>query len=329
VPACVLVAIATLVFTLFRPAHSALLPTLCTTPAQLSATMVVRGLLDSLSALAGPLVAARLIGPIDVGGVFALCAAITLWSAWLIGGIQYDAPPRGARPATTPAVRAALEGFALLGRERDLRRVSVLFCAQTFTRGCFTVFAVVISVELLDTGEAGVGILTAALGAGAVLGSFAAAALLVGDAPFARWSGLAVALWGLPFAILAAVSGQWLTVALIAVVGIANALLDAAGFTLLQLIVPDEVMGRFFTALESLFTLSVAAGAIAAPALIAGFGERGALLAVGLIGPTGALLAWRTLRDLDVRLETGPFRGWVGLIRAVDRLLATPATDQP
>ena len=58
VPAYVLVAIATVVFTLFRPAHSALLPSLCTTPSQLSASMVVRGLQDSLSALVGPLLAA-------------------------------------------------------------------------------------------------------------------------------------------------------------------------------------------------------------------------------------------------------------------------------
>jgi hypothetical protein len=42
--------------------------------------MVVRGLLDSLSALAGPLLAAALIGPVDVGGVLALGAAMTLWS---------------------------------------------------------------------------------------------------------------------------------------------------------------------------------------------------------------------------------------------------------
>ena len=36
-----------------------------------------------------------------------------------------------------------------------------------------------------------------------------------------------------------------------------HAVLDVAGYTLLQLIVPDEVMGRFFTGLESLFTLSL------------------------------------------------------------------------
>jgi hypothetical protein len=303
--AYVLVALATLVFTLFRPAHSALLPSLCTTPGQLSAIMVVRGLMDSLSVVAGPLLAALLIGLIDVSGVFALTAGITLWSAWLIGRVRYEAPPRIARAVTASPLREALEGLALMARERDVGMVSALFCLQTFTRGCFTVFSVVIAIEMLGTGEAGVGVLNAALGAGAVLGSFAAATLLIGDAPFARWSGAAVALWGLPFAILAAVSGQWLALALIAVVGIANALVDVAGATLLQLIVPDEVMGRFFTGLESLLTLSVAAGAIAAPALIAAFGERGALVAAGLVAPMGALVAWRTLHRLDVLLTTG------------------------
>jgi MFS family permease len=324
VPAYVLVALATLVFTLFRPAHSALLPSLCTTPAQLSATMVVRGLLDSLSALAGPLLAAVLLGVIDVGGVFALGAGITLWSAWLIGRVRYEAPPRLPRAAPASRMREAFAGLALMGRERELGRVAALFCLQTFTRGCFTVFSVVIAIDLLHTGEAGVGVLTAALGAGAVLGSFAAAALLVGDAPFARWSGVAVALWGLPFAILASVSGQWLALALVAVVGVANAVLDVAGYTVLQLIVPDEVMGRFFTGLESLFTLSVAAGAIAAPALIAVLGERGALVAAGLVAPTGALLAWRTLHRLDLRLATGART--MAILRRVDFLAPLPVS---
>jgi MFS family permease len=180
-----------------------------------------------------------------------------------------------------------------------------MFSLQTFTRGCFTVFSVIIAIELLQTGEAGVGVLTAGFGAGAVLGSFVAAAILVGNAPFARWTGVAVALWGAPFVAMAAVHSVWPAIALLAVVGIANALIDAAAFTLLQLIVPDEVMGRFFASLESLFTLTVAIGSIAAPLLIVVFGERGALVAAGLVGPIGAVLAWPTLRRLDLRLEVG------------------------
>jgi Cyclic nucleotide-binding domain len=74
-------------------------------------------------------------------------------------------------------------------------------------------------------------------------------------------------------------------------------------FTLLQWLVPDEVMGRVFASDESLLTLSVAAGSLAAPALIAVFGIRGALIAAGLLAPVGTLLALSRLRALDIRLQ--------------------------
>jgi hypothetical protein len=43
-----LAVISTAAFTVFRPAHSALLPALCTTPLELTSANVVRGLLDSV-----------------------------------------------------------------------------------------------------------------------------------------------------------------------------------------------------------------------------------------------------------------------------------------
>ena len=66
-PAYACAALATLAHTLYRPAHSALLPSLCTTPAELTSANVVRGLLDSFSALLGPLAAGGLVALLDVG----------------------------------------------------------------------------------------------------------------------------------------------------------------------------------------------------------------------------------------------------------------------
>lgn len=60
-PVYALVAVATVVQTLYRPAHSALLPALCRTPDELTSANVVRGLLDAIATLAGPLAAAALI----------------------------------------------------------------------------------------------------------------------------------------------------------------------------------------------------------------------------------------------------------------------------
>ncbi|HYI20838.1 MAG TPA: hypothetical protein VD836_19125 [Solirubrobacteraceae bacterium] len=48
------VALATVVRTLSRPAHSALPPSICGTPQELTSANVVRGLLDSLATLLGP-----------------------------------------------------------------------------------------------------------------------------------------------------------------------------------------------------------------------------------------------------------------------------------
>ena len=102
----VLVAIETLAYTLYRPAHSALLPSICTTANELTSANVVRGLLDSSSALLGPLLAAVLVEPLGIDGVLALCAAMTLSSAWLIVRVRYEAAPRiEERAALAPCAR--------------------------------------------------------------------------------------------------------------------------------------------------------------------------------------------------------------------------------
>lgn len=301
-PAYVLVAIETSAYTLYRPAHSALLPSICTTATDLTSANVVRGSLDSISALVGPLLAGVLVGPIGVDGVFAVCAALSLWSAWLIWRLEYEAPPRLAEAAPARAARDALEGVAIIGRNREVRLLTVLGCVQTFTRGCFAVFAVVLALQLLGLHASGVGVLTAGFGAGAVIGSFAAS-MLVAGAGFGQWFALGVALWGLPFVALALVSKEVVAIGLLAVAGVANAIVDVSYFTLMQWIVPDDLMGRVFASDEALLTMGIAVGSLVAPGLIALFGVRGALIAAGLLGPLAALLALARLRRLDARLR--------------------------
>jgi hypothetical protein len=76
--------IATAAFTVFRPAHSALLPALCTTPLELTSANLVRGLLDSVSTLVGPLVAALLLSFGSAAAVFWTTAALSLLSGGLL-----------------------------------------------------------------------------------------------------------------------------------------------------------------------------------------------------------------------------------------------------
>ncbi|WP_162529680.1 MFS transporter [Nocardioides caldifontis] len=139
----VLAVLSTMAATLFRPAHSALLPSLCGSGHELASANVVRGLLDSLATLVGPLLAAVLLASAGVTGVFAVAAAASFWSALLLLRLRYDAPPRPSSPGEAQLVRAAVEGLRAVGLDRDLAVIMLLAAAQSWTRGALTVLTVV------------------------------------------------------------------------------------------------------------------------------------------------------------------------------------------
>src|SRR5215204_2385079 len=185
--------VATIAQTLYRPAHSALLPALCASPQQLTSANVVRGMLDSVATLGGPLVAAVLLATSGLASVFAVCAAASLVGGLLVVALPYDSPPRAE--AAGGSSREMLQGFATIAADRRLALITALGVVQTFTRGCLTVFAVVVAIDLLDTGDPGVGVLNAAVGAGGVLGSIVAFRL-VRRGGLAALFGVGIALFG-------------------------------------------------------------------------------------------------------------------------------------
>ena len=100
-----LAVVATVAQALFRPAHSALLPALCTSPQQLTSANAVRGMLDSSATLGGPAIAAVLLAVSGPAAVFAACAAASLVGGLVVLRLVYDAPPRSTRPRTAAATR--------------------------------------------------------------------------------------------------------------------------------------------------------------------------------------------------------------------------------
>jgi len=79
-----LAALSTIAATLYRPAHSALLPSLCRTGHELASANVVRGMLDSIATLVGPLLAAVILEFSNVAVVFAVAAAASLAAAAIL-----------------------------------------------------------------------------------------------------------------------------------------------------------------------------------------------------------------------------------------------------
>jgi MFS family permease len=311
--------VSTLAATLYRPTHSALLPSLCRTPLELSGANVVRGMLDSLATLAGPLVAALLLGTSGVTAVLLVAAAASAWSAVLMLAVHADTVARA--PRRVHPIADLVEGFHAIRVNRDLLLLLGLTASQAFTRGTLSVFSVVVALELVGSGESGVGTLNAAVGVGAVVGSVAAS-LLVGTRRLALWFGLGIALWGLPLSLVGVIATEPTTLALLAVVGLGNALVDVGLFTLMARLTSDAVMARVFGLLESLGALSVGAGAVLTPVAIDLFGLRGALVVLGLVCPVLVSAAWPRLRRLDNSL--GGLDREVDLLRAVAMFAPLP-----
>lgn len=321
-----LAVLSTVAATLFRPAHSALLPSLCHTGHELASANVVRGMLDSAATLVGPLLAAVLLEVADVDVVFGVAAAASLWSAALLLRLDYDAPPRP--PATgRHLTREVAEGVLAVARNRDVALVLGLASAQSFTRGALTVFSVVVSIELLGRGEPGAGTLMTAVGVGAVVGSLAAS-LLVGTRRLGAWFALGVTLWGLPLVLLGLVPRDLAALFLMALIGGGNALIDVAGFTLLGRMAPDAVLARVFGVLESLVAVSIGVGALATSFAVDAWGVRPALVVVGLVCPVLAAASWWRLRALD--RTVGVHDEEVALLQQVPmlRTLPLPSVEQ-
>jgi hypothetical protein len=293
-----LAVVATIAQTLFRPAHSALLPALCTSPQQLTSANAVRGMLDSLATLGGPAIAAGLLAASGPAAVLAACAAAALAGGLLVLALPYDAPPRAA----TATGAGMLRGFRTIAGDRGLALITALGTVQTFTRGALTVLAVVVAIDLLDTGDAGVGVLNAAVGAGGVLGSLAAFTL-VGRGGLAAWFGIGIALFGVPLAVVGLAPEQAVAIVLLGLVGVGNALVDVSAFTLLARLVDETVLARMFAGFEALLTLGVAAGGLVTPLLVEWLGIRPALIAIGLLAPLAVVSAWPALRRLDGRMS--------------------------
>jgi MFS family permease len=284
--------------TLVRPALQALLPSLARTPQELIAANSATSTVEGLGTLVGPLAAGVLVSLADVGVVFAVgsvafAAAAVLFARVRVEGRVHAAPASAVRGA----LRSAFSGFETALRERRPRLVIGLVFAQAFVRGCLNVLIVVTVFEVLDADPGAVGYLTAALGVGGLIGAFGSLAVVRHRlaVPF----GLALVFWGLPIALVAPRPDLALTLVLLAIVGAANSVEDVALFTLIQRIVPDDVLTRVLAVVWAAAMGAVALGSVAAPALVEVAGPRRALVVVGAILPLLTLLSWRGLVEID------------------------------
>ncbi len=331
-----LASIVSVLGTPFRPAQRAMLPSLVSRPEELTAVNGTSSTLESLAFFAGPALAAGLLALTSVEAVLVFDAATFLWSAALVRGVH---AVDGTQPAPVPTVvappaegapvlsdgaavqeqvdtpedvapvkrrgaflRETAAGFGHIWRDRDLRVLVALTCAQTLVAGASAVFVVAVAFDLVGLGAPGVGFLDSMLGVGALVGGFVALSRASRQQLGLDFC-VGVVLWSLPLVILAV----WPTVAAAVMVmlllGMANPLVDVNLDTLLQRLTPDHLLGRVFGTLDSAYIASMAVGAAVMPLLIALVGLQWGMGVLGLTVTAMVLPAVPRMRRLDLTLR--------------------------
>ena len=281
-----------------RPATMALAPLLARTPTELVATNVASSTLEGTGTFAGPVIGGVLAGSAGIDVAVWVAAGIYVGSALLAGRIRREGEV-AARPRTQKnALAELLHGARTLAREPHPRLLVLLAASQSFTRGLLNVLLVVTALDLLDVGDSGLGWLNAALGVGGLVGGLVTVGL-VGRRRLAGPFGFSLVLWGAPIALISAWPHLGWALVCIGVIGLGNALLDVALFTLLQRTVDEHVLGRVLGVMEILLAAGVALGSALGSLEVNQIGIRPALVVSGLFLPALAVLAYRSLRTID------------------------------
>jgi MFS family permease len=312
----VLAAVFTIVATAHKPAQASLLPSLVETPQQLAASNAVWSAVDNGAFLAGALVSGALIATTSMSTAFLVTGGLFALATVPIALIPRDPVPefRVSAERLRP-IEDAVAGVREVARDHRLSLVVGVLAFSTLVEGAIDVLVVLVAIELLGLGGAGVGWLNACWGLGGVIGGAAALTLLRRGRLAAGLSagGLLV---GFPLMLIGLAESTAAAAPMLVLLGIGYALIEVAGLSLLQRLPSNDLLGRTFSVVESSYWITTGLGAMLAPIVVNLVGLRDALLVVGACLPLLVALRWRPLAllEADIRVPERTFK----TLRAVD-----------
>lgn len=318
--------------TIARPLQAALIPSYADTAQEVTAGNAVSTVIDSLGVLIGPLLAGLLLIAGQPGQVFVICAVLVTASTVLAyrlrphqpeATVVHEAGARSNESATTddvaelsdaarpgpstprqasPPPPSLFEGIRQVSRDTDQRLLVVMLGARYVMIGALDVLLVLLAIEVLDIGGSGAGYLTAAAGLGGVLGG-ALTILLVGRGRLSPWLAFGAAVFGLGLLLTSVAPSTSAAAGMMVVCGISLAIVDVAGRTLLQRIVPHEVLAGVFGLVEGFAMAGLAIGSILPSILVSRMGLSGTFVVIAAILPIGAVVAWVRLGRAERRIR--------------------------
>lgn len=295
-----LVFVSTCLFSLFRPAFAATLPSVVGDEEKLIRANALKSQVDGLALTLGPALGGVLVLAGATRAAFALNAATYLVSATTLLLVRVPPRERATRPAEEGWLAQTTAGYRFLFRENEgvLAAATLVAAGVTLFTGAYWTLSVVLAVQAFHLGVQGAGFLNAADGAGSLAAGFLIGPLArrvrVGTGFIVSTAGVAVciALIGLSPAAAPAL----LALALLGVCGVCAQVFST---TLLQTGTPRELLGRVFGAFESTYIFTMLLGALIAGPLIARFGPRATSVGLALV----ALLALAAALPRLCRLE--------------------------
>ena len=303
-----------------RPLHHVAMPLVVRHPDELTSANIATSWCEGVGAFVGPALAGVLISADGPGLACTALAGLCLATPMLArvrplrAGAQGLGEGEGGLSDLLTAIRVILS--------RPNTRSLIAFPAGAAAiEGAVDILVVVLAVQILAIGPGAAGYLSAAFGAGGLLG--ATVAVVLTGRRLALPLAAATIIGGLALGALALVSTVLVAVLLLALVGTARAVQSIAAQTLLQRSTPLDVIVCVFALIESTRNLEMAFSALSVPLLIALGGARAAFVGMACFALIAVLAAARRIRRIDSDASIPVVE--MGMLRNMGMFAALPA----
>ena len=296
-PLLVLVAVDAFVSALYRPAQSALIPALARTPTELAGSAAALSTVKTLSQGFGATVGATLLVVTTPSWVFFGAAVLFLSTSVMTRSFVQ---PRFAisDAADGRGAKYGIRGMYRLVHKHGVVGILVLSGLRTFVRGMWISIAVIVSLELLRAGSAGVGVLMLAAGVGSVT-AVPLVTSLINRPRLGTPAAVALITCGAPLALIAGLPALNVAVVLVTAWGVGMAVSDVATSALLFRLLETPLLPRVTGAIESAKLALEGLGAFLGPVLVSVIGVRAALVFTALPLPIVVIVGWTRLHRMD------------------------------
>ncbi len=268
-----------------RPALSAALPAVAGEDSLSSANALV-GSVRQLMTFVGPLAGAVALRVASPAVAFAANGVAFAFSAVVLVFVPRLSEPKVNSTETLSSHRASWlsqlgEGWAEVRASSGLSVVMRLVFVMYAVRGAELVLYVLVADELIGLGTTGVGVLTGAVGLGALC-ALPLAARFADSERLTLVMLLTIASTAAPLALLAWLRSPVLASAGLVFTGLGVVVFEVLSLIVLQRLSRRELLGRIFGVVGAVTNAGKLAGALLAPVLVASVGLRGSVIVMAL-----------------------------------------------